>query len=244
MSRVRQSQRWPKCTHRDEIWICSELLILISLDRYKAIPRLLCFRKSSIISKHRIILVSLRFSTFTGLVHLRLFSTSQPLEVRRKVCAKSGVMSSSSSGGLLCSSLVSAGIELLSDLYNFPDAQTNPKRTCKIVDFAVPADHSKIESEKKDKYLDLSRELKKLWNMKVTFILIVFGALGTVTKGLIKGLEELEIRGRVETIQTTALLRSARILGRVLETWEDLLSLKLQWKIIRWRWCEKLSKSK
>ena len=33
---------------------------------------------------------------------------------------------------------------------------------CKIVDFAVSA-----ESEKKDKYLDLARELKKLWNMKV-----------------------------------------------------------------------------
>ena len=52
--------------------------------------------------------------------------------------------------------------------------------------------------------------------MKVTFIPI--GGLRTVTKGLIKGLEDLEIRGRVETIQTTALLRSARILRRVLET--------------------------
>ena len=43
-----------------------------------------------------------------------------------------------------------------------------------------------------------------------------------------EGLEDLEIRGRMETIQTTALLRSARILRRVLETGEDLLSLKLQ----------------
>ena len=35
-------------------------------------------------------------------------------------------------------------------------------RTCKIVDFAVPADHRiKLkECEKKDKYLDLARELK------------------------------------------------------------------------------------
>ena len=38
------------------------------------------------------------------------------------------------------------------------------------------------ESEKKDKYLDLARELKKLWNIKVT----VFGALGTVTKNWYK----------------------------------------------------------
>ena len=33
---------------------------------------------------------------------------------------------------------------------------------------------------------------KKLWNMKVTFIPIVIGALGTVTKVLIKGLADLE----------------------------------------------------
>ena len=37
------------------------------------------------------------------------------------------------------------------------------KRTCKIVNFAVPADHRiKLkECEKKDKYFDLARELKK-----------------------------------------------------------------------------------
>ena len=57
------------------------------------------------------------------------------------------------------------------------------KRTCKIVDFAVPADHRiKLKKrEKKDKYLDLAGELKKLWNMNVTIILIVIGAFGTVT---------------------------------------------------------------
>ena len=108
------------------------------------------------------------------------------------------------------------------------------KRICKIDDFAVPADHriNLKESEKKDKYLDLARELKKLWNMKVTIEPIVIGALGTITKGLLKGREDLEVGGRVETIQMTALLRTSRILRRVLETWGDLLSLKLQWKTI------------
>ena len=51
---------------------------------------------------------------------------------------------------------------------------------------------------------------------------------GAVTKGLLKGLEDLEAGGRVETIQTTALLRTARILRRILETWGDLVSLKVQ----------------
>ena len=65
--------------------------------------------------------------------------------------------------------------------------------------------------------------MKKLWNMKVTVIPIVTCALHTVTKGLVKGLEDLDIRGRVETIQTTTWLRSARILRRFLETGGDLL---------------------
>ena len=62
------------------------------------------------------------------------------------------------------------------------------KKICKIVDFAAPANHRiKLkECEKRDKYLDLARELKKLWNMAVTIIPIVIGAFGTVTKGLLK----------------------------------------------------------
>ena len=94
------------------------------------------------------------------------------------------------------------------------------KRNCKIVDFTVPADHriNMKEFEKKDKNLDLARELKNLWNIKVTIVPIVIGAFGTITKGLLKGLEDLEVGGRVETIQLTALLRTARILRRVLYT--------------------------
>ena len=105
---------------------------------------------------------------------------------------------------------------------------------CKIADFAVPADHRiKLkECEKKDKYLDLARELKKLRIMKVSIVPIVIGVFGTITNGLLKGLEDLEVGGRLETIQMTALLRTARILRRVLETWGDLPSLKLQWETI------------
>ena len=68
------------------------------------------------------------------------------------------------------------------------------------------------ENEKKDKSLDLARELRKLWNIKVTVIQIIIRALGTVLKGREKGLEELEIGGRIKTVQTTELLRSAIIL--------------------------------
>ena len=54
-------------------------------------------------------------------------------------------------------------------------------------DFAVYADHrTKIEgNEKRDKYLDLAREIKKkLWNMRLTVIPFVIGSLGTIRKGL------------------------------------------------------------
>ena len=44
--------------------------------------------------------------------------------------------------------------------------------------------------------------------MKVTVIPFVIGSLGIIPKGLIKVLENLEIRGQMETIQTAALLRS------------------------------------
>ena len=73
------------------------------------------------------------------------------------------------------------------------------------MEFIISADHRvKLkESEKRDKYLDLARGPKKLRNMKMMVTPIVFGALHTVTKG------QFKIRGRVETIQTTALLRLA-----------------------------------
>ena len=79
------------------------------------------------------------------------------------------------------------------------------------MDLAVTVDHRvKLkESEQNDKYLDLARELKKKtktnkqWNMKVTVIPIIISVLGTVAKRMVQGLEGLEIRGRVEIIQTT-----------------------------------------
>ena len=46
----------------------------------------------------------------------------------------------------------------------------------------------------------------------------MIGALGKETKGLLKGVDDLEVGGRMETIQTYALLRMARILRIVLET--------------------------
>ena len=77
------------------------------------------------------------------------------------------------------------------------------------MDLAVLADHKGKIKENENKYLYLTKKIRKLWIMRV------ISALGSVFKGMERGLEELEIGGRIETIQTT-LFRSARILRRVL----------------------------
>ena len=54
--------------------------------------------------------------------------------------------------------------------------------------------------------------------MKVMVIPIVIGVLRITPKGLVRGLEDLEIRGQVEIIQIAALLRLVIILRKVLDT--------------------------
>ena len=71
------------------------------------------------------------------------------------------------------------------------------KRNCRFVDFDILTNHRiKLkENDKRDKFLNVARELKKQWNMKMTVIAKVIGALVTGTKGFVKGIEDLEIRG-------------------------------------------------
>ena len=71
--------------------------------------------------------------------------------------------------------LISARIP---DLIITKKKKKKKKKTCEIADFAVSADHKiKLkENEKKDKYLELARELIKLWNIKVTIVPVVIGA--------------------------------------------------------------------
>ena len=56
------------------------------------------------------------------------------------------------------------------------------------------------EKQKLKEYLGHARVTKRLWDIKVTMIPIVNGALGTVPKNLIKRFDELLIRERVKII--------------------------------------------
>ena len=52
----------------------------------------------------------------------------------------------------------------------------------------------------------------------MTVIPLMVRALGTLLKGLVMELEDLELRGEEDITRTTTLSRLARILGKVLET--------------------------
>ena len=88
------------------------------------------------------------------------------------------------------------------------------RRTCKIIDFAVPEDsrieEKEKEKEKLEKYQDLRRELQKIWNVKVKIIPLVVGSLGAIPK-------QTGITAEIGQVQKTVLLETARILRKVLE---------------------------
>ena len=58
------------------------------------------------------------------------------------------------------------------------------RKTRRIMDFAVPADTSVEikESGKRDMYVNLVREIKEKWHMKVTGIRMVISAVGIILK--------------------------------------------------------------
>ena len=69
------------------------------------------------------------------------------------------------------------------------------KRTCKIIDFAVPGE-SRIEEKdtgKIRKYQYLTRKLQKIWNVRVKIIPLVMGSLDAIPKQFNNRLKETGI---------------------------------------------------
>ena len=93
------------------------------------------------------------------------------------------------------------------------------KKSCHIIDVAIPQDRGvkEKEFEKAEKYHNLARELRRMWEVKTNVVPVVLGALGTVPlrlKGILKG---IGVDTSISFIQKSALLGSARILRKVLE---------------------------
>ena len=102
-----------------------------------------------------------------------------------------------------------------------PDIVIHDKsgKSCYIIDVAIPGDARvpQKEAEKIEKYSDLRGELQKLWKVKAKVVPIVVGALGTVSKSLTGYLKEIKVSTKIQVIQKSALLGTARILRKVLE---------------------------
>ena len=95
------------------------------------------------------------------------------------------------------------------------------KKEVKIIDVAIPSDLRVCEKEleKIDKYKPLKDEIVQLWKMqRVTVIPIVIGTLGAITTRFEKNVKEVGIEMRVEHVQKTALLGTARVLRLILRS--------------------------
>ena len=89
---------------------------------------------------------------------------------------------------------------------------------CKLIDMTVPCDKnvSSKEIENKSKYKDLEIEIQRMWKMKTEVIPIVIGALGTIKIGMVNNIRNVSENINIESLQKTCLLRTARILRKVL----------------------------
>ena len=98
------------------------------------------------------------------------------------------------------------------------EAPRKKRKTCQIIDFAIPVDSrfQKKEKEKIEKYQDLRRELQKIWNLRVKIIPLVVGSLGAIDKQFGNRLKETGITAEKGQFQKTVLLGTARILRKVL----------------------------
>ena len=93
------------------------------------------------------------------------------------------------------------------------------KRKTMVIDIEIPG-HTRVcdkEQEKTKKYSLLKDEIVRSWQMKKAVVIpIVAGALGTITTTFEKYIERLEIEIRLEHVQKSALLGTARIIRKVL----------------------------
>jgi len=98
---------------------------------------------------------------------------------------------------------------------NRPDIiiKNKTEKTRTLIDVAIPADRNVVqkEAENKLKYKSLCIEIQRMWNLKCTFIPVIIGATGIVTRSLWKNLEAVPGRHSVDSLQKTAILRTWNI---------------------------------
>ena len=104
---------------------------------------------------------------------------------------------------------------------NGPDVTIKNKKekTCTLIDVAIPADRNFVqkEAEKKLKYKSLCIEIQRMWNLKCTFVPVIIGATGIVTRSLKKNLETVPGKHSIDSLQKTAILGTSHIIRKILQ---------------------------
>jgi len=102
---------------------------------------------------------------------------------------------------------------------NKPDIiiRDNEKRTCMLIDVAIPGDRNVIkrEAEKILKYKDFTIEIKRMWNVKTRVIRVITGVSGTISKSFRKYVNNIPGNHDIYELQKTAILGTAHILQKV-----------------------------
>ena len=88
-----------------------------------------------------------------------------------------------------------------------------------LIDVAIPADRNVVqkEAEKKLKYKSLCIEIQRMWNLKCTFIPIIIGATGIVTRSLRKNLEAVPGKHSIDSLQKTAVIGTSHLISKALQ---------------------------
>ena len=87
-----------------------------------------------------------------------------------------------------------------------------------LIDVATSGDRNVIkkEAEKILKYIDLTIEIQRMWNVKTKAIPVIIGATGAISKSLRKYVSNIPGKHEVKELQKTAILGTAHILRKVL----------------------------
>ena len=124
----------------------------------------------------------------------------------------------------------------------YNNQQQKKKKISKIVDFAVLADHRiKLkEFEKRDKYLDLAKELKKTVEHEGGNNTNCEWCFWHGNWRISKGPEGLGSWRPSRDHPNNSIIENDQNIEKSPGDWGYLLSLHFQWKTISLRWCEKL----
>jgi hypothetical protein len=105
-------------------------------------------------------------------------------------------------------------------LNNKPDIiiRDNERRTCTLIDVAIPGDRNVIKKEAKNilKYKDLTIEIQHMWNVKTRVIPVIIGVTGTISKSYRKYVSDIPGNHDIKELQQTAILSTAHIPQKVL----------------------------